>query len=374
MDSIDTLVVGAGVIGLAVARALAMAGHEVLVVEKEAAIGTETSARNSEVIHAGLYYPPTSQMARLCIAGRHALYAYCAQRHIPHRACGKLVVATTPEQIPALHDLYARAQANGVEDLHLLGADQACALEPALHCVAALHSSHTGIIDSHAYMLALQADAEQHGATFAFHAPVQAVEARPDGFVARIGTQPDDFYSLHARNLINAAGLYAPSLAHRIVGLDTAHVPHAYYAKGSYFALSGQAPFSRLIYPLPEPGGLGTHLTLDMAGQARFGPDLEWVEQIDYNVAPARAASFARSIRHYWPSLPENALHPAYAGIRPKIVPPSVGRQDFLIQGADVHGLPGLVNLFGIESPGLTASLAIAEAVACQIKESSILF
>jgi len=359
-DDVGCVVVGAGVVGLAVARALARAGHDVVVLETAGAIGTGTSSRNSEVIHAGLYYAPGSLRARLCVEGRRALYAYCADHGVAARACGKLVVATEPAEQPMLEGIAARAAANGVEDLRLLSGAEAHALEPALRCTGALLSPVTGIVDSAALMLSLRGEAEDFGAAFAFHAPVQRVDVQPGGFVLHVGGA--EKMRLACRMLINAAGLGACALAGAIAGLDAAHVPPAYLAKGSYFALAGPSPFRRLIYPVPIPGGAGIHLTLDLAGGARFGPDVEAVEAIDYAVDPARAPVFAAAIRRYWPGLPEDALRPAYAGIRPKIVPPTQ-TQDFVIQGADVHGVAGLVNMFGIESPGLTSCLAIADEV-----------
>ncbi len=361
MDTVDCIVVGAGVVGLAVARALALAGREVLVLDAAEGIGTETSSRNSEVIHAGIYYPAGSLMARFCVAGKHALYGYCAERGVPHRNCGKLIVATSAEEAGKLASIQARAAANGVPDLRLVSGDEARALEPALVCTAALVSPSTGIIDSHAFMLALQGDAENAGAFFAFHSPVVSGRVTDDGIVLRTGgAEPME---VRAALLVNSAGLHAPALARAIEGMPAEHVPTAYYAKGNYFSLTGKNPFSRLIYPVPVPGGLGTHLTIDLGGQARFGPDVEWVQGLDYEVDPRRGEGFYASIRRWWPELRDGALAPGYSGIRPKIVPPSVAVQDFCVQGPAVHGVHGLVNLFGIESPGLTASLALAEYV-----------
>ncbi|SUE45107.1 L-2-hydroxyglutarate oxidase LhgO [Roseomonas gilardii subsp. rosea] len=361
MESVDCVVVGAGVVGLAVARSLALAGRDVLLLEGAEAIGTGTSSRNSEVIHAGIYYPAGSLMARHCVAGRHMLYAFCAERGVPHARCGKLIVATSQEEATRLDGIRARAAANGVEDMRVLSRDEALALEPALSCHGALLSPSTGIIDSHAYMLALQGDAENAGAMLAFHSPVLAGRVTPDGIVLEVGgAEP---MTLLCRSLVNAAGLGAPALGRAIDGLPPDTVPREYYAKGNYFTLAGRSPFSRLIYPVPVPGGLGTHLTIDLGGQARFGPDVEWVDHIDYVVDPRRGDSFYEAIRRYWPALPDGALQPGYSGIRPKIVPPGAPGQDFVIQGPTVHGVPGLVNLYGIESPGLTASLSLAEAV-----------
>jgi L-2-hydroxyglutarate oxidase LhgO len=362
MEEVDCVVVGAGVIGLAVARALAQAGREVVVLDAADGIGTETSSRNSEVIHAGIYYAAGSLMARSCVAGKHLLYAYCRERGIPHRNCGKLIVATDAEEAGRLAGIQARAAANGVPDLRLLTRAEALAMEPALSCTAALHSPSTGIVDSHAFMLALQGDAEHAGAVFAFHAPIVSGRARPGGMEIEVaGEEP---MRLLCRTLINSAGLHAPRLARSIEDMPAALIPPAYFAKGNYFTLTGRSPFSRLIYPVPVPGGLGTHLTIDLGGQARFGPDVEWVDSIAYEVDPRRGESFYAAIRRWWPALPDGALAPGYAGIRPKTVPPGAPAQDFHVQGPREHGVPGLVNLFGIESPGLTAALALAELVA----------
>jgi L-2-hydroxyglutarate oxidase LhgO len=361
VDSVDCIVVGAGVIGLAVARALALAGREVIVLEAAEGIGTETSSRNSEVIHAGIYYPAGSLMARFCVAGRRALYAYCRERGVPFSNCGKLIVATSAEEDGRLAGIKARAEANGVEGMRLLSQAEAVALEPNLSCTSALLSPVTGVVDSHAFMLALQGDAENAGAACVFFSPVTGARANRDGIEVDVGGA--DPITLRCRLLVNSAGLHAPDLARRIVGMPPERVPTAYYAKGNYFTLTGRSPFSRLIYPVPVPGGLGVHLTIDLGGQARFGPDVEWVDRIDYTVDPARAEKFYAAVRRYWPGLRNGAIQPGYAGIRPKIVPPSVAAQDFVIQGPQTHGVPGLINLFGIESPGLTASLALADYV-----------
>jgi L-2-hydroxyglutarate oxidase LhgO len=363
-DRVDCVVVGAGVVGLAVARALALQGREVLVLEAAGAIGTGISSRNSEVIHAGLYYPTGSLKARLCVQGRHLMYAYCAKRSVPHRRCGKLIVATSTEQVPGLESILARAQANGVDDLQWLTREQALALEPALACVAALHSPSTGIVDSHALMLALQGDLEHAGGMVAFNSPLARAAIGSDAIelVAIDGTV------LQARTVVNAAGLHAPALAARFAGLDASHVPQAHYAKGSYFTLAGRAPFSRLIYPVPESAGLGVHLTLDLGGQAKFGPDVQWVDSPDdVLVDPARGDAFYAQVRKYWPGLADGALSPGYAGVRPKISDPHAPAADFVIQGPLTHGVAGLVNLFGIESPGLTSALAIAQHVAALV-------
>lgn len=361
MEHIDAVVIGAGVIGLACARALALRGIETIVLERHEAFGSETSSRNSEVIHAGLYYPTNSRKAQLCVAGKHQLYDYCASHGINHRRCGKLMVATSPEQLPQLQHYYQQGQANGVSDLALLSANEAKALEPALECVAALHSPSTGIIDSHALMLALLGDAENAGSMLVVSTPVLGGKLESDGIVIETGGASP--ICVKARIVINAAGLGAQALATAMVGFPAQLVPPSHYAKGNYYALTGRAPFSRLIYPMPEPGGLGVHLTLDLAGQARFGPDVEWVSELNYDVAPARADCFYGAVRHYWPALSDGALMPAYAGIRPKITGPGEAAADFLIQGPANHGVAGLVNLFGIESPGLTSCLALADQV-----------
>lgn len=365
MESIDAVVIGAGVVGLAVARALALAGREVIVLEAEDAIGTHTSSRNSEVIHAGIYYPRDSLKARSCVEGRQRLYAYCAGHGVPHRRSGKLIVATDEAQFAALEAIRQRALANGVEDIAWLSRAQTLAMEPALSAVASLHSPSTGIIDSHALMLAYLGDAEARGAVLALKSPLERARLHGDGIELQVGgAEP---MRLHARCVVNAAGLHAPSLARRIEGYPAEHAPGEYYAKGNYYALAGRAPFSRLVYPVPEPGGLGVHLTLDLAGQARFGPDVEWVERIDYQVDLQRAERFYAAIRRYWPALPEGALVPGYAGVRPKIAPQGAPAADFVVQGPHRHGVPGLVHLFGIESPGLTASLALADEVVRQL-------
>jgi L-2-hydroxyglutarate oxidase LhgO len=361
MESVDCVVVGAGVVGIAVARALALAGREVIVLEAAEGIGTETSSRNSEVIHAGIYYKKDSLMARLCVRGRRMLYAYCAERGVAVNQCGKLIVATSATEAEQLAAIQARAEANGVEGLRMLSAAEARALEPNLVCTAALLSPTTGVVDSHGYMLALQGDAEAAGALFVFHAPVLGGRAVADGVVIDVGG--GDPMSLHCRLLVNSAGLHAPALARSIQGMPTQLVPTAYYAKGNYFSLAGRSPFSRLIYPVPVPGGLGVHLTIDLGGQARFGPDVEWVETLDYTVDPRRADGFYDAVRRYWPDLKDGALLPGYAGIRPKIVPKGAPGQDFTIVGERAHGVRGLLHLFGIESPGLTSAIALAEMV-----------
>jgi L-2-hydroxyglutarate oxidase LhgO len=344
-----------------VARRLAQAGREVVVLEAAEGIGTVTSSRNSEVIHAGIYYKAASLMARMCVSGKKMLYQYCAEHGVPHKNCGKLIVATTPKEAEKLQSIRAHAEANGVLDMQMLSGEAARALEPALNCDAALLSPSTGIIDSHAFMLALRGDAEAAGAALAFHTPL--LHARAVAGKIELDAGGDAPMTLECRLLVNSAGLNAPAVARGIDGMPLELIPRAYLAKGNYFSCSKKAPFSHLIYPVPEPGGLGVHLTLDMAGQARFGPDVEWVDTIDYAVDPARAARFYPAIRKYWPALPDGALMPSYSGMRPKIVPPAVASQDFVIQGPKDHGVAGLINLFGIESPGLTSSLAIADYV-----------
>ena len=366
MDSVDAVVIGAGVVGLAVGRALAQRGLETLLLERESAIGTVTSARNSEVIHAGIYYPAGSLKARLCVRGRELLYAYCAAHGVAHRRCGKLIVAADEAQRSKLAAIAAQAAANGVADLSRLDADAARRLEPQLHCVEALLSPSTGIVDSHGLMLSLQGGLEGAGGNVALLAPVDSIDCGADRHVVRVGGAAP--MALAARIVVNAAGLDAPALAARMAGLDRSAVPLPRYAKGSYYALAGRAPFSRLVYPVPEPGGLGVHLTLDLGGQARFGPDVEWIEpdadgRLDYRVDPRRADAFYAGIRRYWPGLADGALAPAYSGVRPKLAGPAAPAADFVLQGPAQHGIGGLVNLFGIESPGLTSSLAIAEEV-----------
>ena len=374
MESLDCVVVGAGVVGLAVARALALVGREVVVLEAADAIGTATSARNSEVIHAGLYYAPGSLKARLCVQGRDRLYAYAAERGIPHRRCGKLIVATEDGQDAGLQTIADRAVACGVTDLRLLDAEAANALEPALRCSAALLSPSTGIVDSHALMLALQGEAEDHGAMLALKSPVQRLQALPGGgLVVQVGG--DEPMTVQARTVVNSAGLHSQALAHRTEGLDPAQVPPSHWARGHYFALPGRPAFGRLIYPLPVAGGLGVHLTLDLGGQMRFGPDVQWVPTTalgaeDYRVDPALAASFEQAVQRFWPGLPPGRLQPAYAGLRPKPHAPGEPAADFIVSGPAEHGVEGLVNLFGIESPGLTAAIVLGEHVAAVVREA----
>ncbi|SFK52230.1 NAD(P)/FAD-dependent oxidoreductase [Methylorubrum salsuginis] len=358
----EALVVGAGVVGLAVGRALALRGASVIVAEAADAFGTGVSARSSEVIHGGMYYPPDSLRARHCVEGRRRLVAFCASHGVPHRLCGKLIVATGEDERAALEGIFSRGRANGVEDLAFLERREALALEPALSCVAALHSPATGIVDSHALMLALLGEIEDAGGALALRTPILSAERRDGRWQVHFGGAAPD--RLIVDVLVNAAGLGAQALARRIEGFAPERVPRQVLAKGSYFGCTGRPAFSRLIYPAPVEGGLGIHLTLDLAGRMRFGPDVAWVEAEDYTVDPGRARTFAEAIRRYWPALTEDRLTPDYAGIRPKLTGPGEPAADFRIDGPAEHGLPGLVHLFGIESPGLTASLSLAEAVA----------
>jgi L-2-hydroxyglutarate oxidase LhgO len=368
VERLDAVVIGAGVVGLAMARALAMAGREVVILEAEDAIGTHTSSRNSEVIHAGIYYPEGSLKAASCVEGKSLLYEYCVAHAVPHRRSGKLIVAADDSQLGELEAIQKKAHANGVSDVVWMTRAQALALEPELSCVAALYSPSTGIIDSHALMLAYLGDAEAHGAMLALKSPLERVEVTADGFVLHV----DRSDPIQCSVLVNSAGLRAPSVARKIEGYRAELAPPEYYAKGNYYSLARRAPFSRLVYPIPEPGGLGVHVTLDLAGQARFGPDVEWIERIggkeDYAVDPRRAERFYAAIRRYWPGLPDGALTPGYSGIRPKTAGPKAPAPDFQIQGPRQHGVPGLAHLFGIESPGLTASLALAKAVLAELE------
>lgn len=357
----DCVVIGAGVVGLAIARILAQAGRDVVVIEAADAIGTGTSSRNSEVIHAGLYYTPGSLKARFCVAGKAMLYEYCTSHGIAHRRLGKLIVATDDSQRTTLDQIRARSIACGVTDLEELTGSQAQALEPDLNCVAALLSPSTGIIDSHGLMLALQGDAETAGAMIAFNTPVLGGTIGEDRITLTCGgAEP---MQLIARSVVNAAGLGAQAISRAMDGLPPDSVPPLYYAKGNYFSLTGRTPFRHLIYPVPEQAGLGVHVTLDLAGQARFGPDVEWVSDLQYPVDPARSEPFYAAVRRYWPGLADGALQPSYAGIRPKLTAAGQAAADFVIQGPQDHGVRGLVCLYGIESPGLTGSMAIAAHV-----------
>ncbi len=363
-ERVECVVIGAGVVGLAVARALALSGREVWVLEAAEGIGTGASSRNSEVIHAGIYYPTGSLKARLCVEGKRMLYEYCAERGIPHSRLGKLIVAADPAELPTLEQIKAKAAANGVTDLETLSGEAAQEMEPALLVAGALLSPSTGIVDSHALMLAYQGDVENAGGAVVFHAPVLGgrVLSGGGGFLLEIGG--DEPMALACDLLVNAVGLHAPDVARQIEGIPADSIPQKYLCKGSYYSLLGRAPFHRLIYPVPEKAGLGVHLTLDLGGQARFGPDTEWVEREDYDVDIGRARGFYAAIRRYWPGLQDGALSPGYAGIRPKISGPAEPNADFLVSGPAQHGIGGLVNLFGIESPGLTASMALGAHVA----------
>lgn len=371
MDHVEAIVVGAGVVGLACARALARAGKETIILERHSTFGSEISSRNSEVIHAGIYYPQNSLKATLCVEGKALLYKFCHEYRIKYEKCGKLIVATSQEQVEKLSHIKERAIRNGVYDLRHLDASDVGNLEPELTCVSALVSPTTGIISSHEYMLALLGDAENHGAILALKADFISAEYKDSHFILNIGREEKT--KLKANILINAAGLHATEVARNIKGLKQEYIPPTYLAKGNYFALIGKSPFSHLIYPIPEAGGLGVHLTLDLAGQARFGPDVEWVSEINYEVDPARSEKFYSAIRSYWPGLSDEALQPAYSGIRPKIIGPGEGDADFLIQDMRAHGISGLINLFGIESPGLTSSLAIAEYVVGSLSQASLI-
>lgn len=362
---VENIVIGAGVIGLAIARELAVAGRDVLVLEKAGYFGEETSSRNSEVIHAGIYYPKDSLKAGFCVEGKHLLYDYCRTRHIPHRNCGKLIVATAEEERKTLESLAAKAAANGVDDVVFLTKEEAVKMEPALNCTGALLSPSTGIIDSHQLMLAYVGETEDNGGAIAYRTAFQHAGKTAEGFTVTAGGTAID-----CRNLINSAGLSAQAVAPTIDGLAPEQIPERYLTKGSYFTMSARAPFSHLIYPVPNTASLGIHVTIDLAGQIRFGPDQEWVDHIDYRVDPARADDFYEAIRRYFPALPDDSLIPAYSGIRPKIQAPEGAMADFVIAGEDTHGIPGLVNLFGMESPGLTSSLRIGAFVTDILRET----
>lgn len=365
-ERIECAVVGAGAIGLAIAREMARRGHEVIVLEETDTIGSDTSSRNSEVVHAGIYYDAGSLKAKLCVEGRDLLYEFFDSHGVEYARCGKLIVATDDAQTAKLETLKSKAEANGVDDLEWLDGKQAIAMEPNLRAVSALHSPSSGIMDSHRLMLAYQGDLEDAGGMVAFLSPVWGGRTENGAKVIRVhGDEPMD---LACDILINSSGLGAQALSTSFEFLPQDSIPERYLAKGSYFTLTGRAPFSRLVYPVPEDGGLGVHLTLDLGGQARFGPDVEWIEKIDYEVDPARADVFYDAIRTYWPDLADGALQPGYAGVRPKVSAPGEPAADFIIQGPETHGVDGLVNLYGMESPGLTASLAIARHVANLLK------
>jgi L-2-hydroxyglutarate oxidase LhgO len=360
-ERIDCAVIGAGVVGLAVARRLALAGRSVVVLEKADAIGTETSSRNSEVIHAGIYYATGWLKAKLCVAGNRALYSYCAEHGVAHKRIGKIIVACSDSEVAALDKYLHQAQANGVSDLTWLSAAQVREMEPAVQCVAALNSPSTGLVDSHALMLAYQGDAEQAGAAVVFQSPVESAEVTGDGILLDVGGKDPTTISCNA--VINCAGLYAQSVARSIRGLSDTTIPPIHYAIGHYYTMSGKPAFARLVYPVAVPGSLGIHVALDLAGQVRFGPDIHWIDAIDYRFNESSAQGFYASIRRYFPALADGALQPGYTGIRPKVSGPGEPVKDFVIQGASEHGIPGLVNLYGIESPGLTSSLSIADHV-----------
>jgi L-2-hydroxyglutarate oxidase LhgO len=356
---LDAVVVGGGVIGLALARSLALGGREVTLLEADTRLGNHTSSRNSEVIHAGIYYPEGSLKARLCVAGKARIYEYCALRGVPHRRVGKVIVATRDEEVPALQTILERAVRAGVTDLEWLDAAQVASLEPAVQAVRGLISPSTGIVDSHGLMSALRRDAEDAGAQVVLASPVEGGKVIGDGFEVDVGGREPA--RIRCRTLVNAAGLMAQNVARSIAGVPAASIPPQYFAKGHYFTLAGRSPFRHLVYPVPVPGGLGVHVTLDLAGQARFGPDVSWQDGIDYAFDEGRAPSFYAAIRRYFPQLTDDSLVPGYTGIRPKLSPPGSPAEDFVIQDSSVHGVPGLLNLYGIESPGLTASLALAE-------------
>jgi len=367
IESADCVVIGAGVVGLAVARALALAGREVIVLEAADMIGTETSSRNSEVIHAGIYYQKDSLKARFCVAGKKRLYQYCADHGVPHRNCGKLIVAVSDDQVESLHGIQKKAADNGVPDLEFLSAADAIAMEPELSCQAALRSPSTGIIDTHGLMLALQGDAEDAGAMIAFLSPFTGGVIEDGGVTLAVGGESP--MRLKCRTVVNCAGIPAPEIAGKIKGFPKEHTPTTYLTKGNYYSLSVKSPFSQLVYPAPTSAFLGVHISIDLGGQARFGPDVEHVDVLDYEVDPQRSEGFYEAVRKYWPGLPDNTLNPAYSGIRPRITAPGVPLCDFVIQGPDDHGVPGLVNLFGIESPGLTSSMPIADYVVEMLAE-----
>ncbi len=363
MSDFDVVIVGAGAVGLACGYALAKRGRSVAVIERETVIGSGISARNSEVIHAGLHYPTGSLKARLCVAGRHALYAFLEAHNVAHERCGKLIVATEESEIPALERLKQQAAINGVESIRWLSGQEARALEPQLNAVSALESPVSGIFDSHGYMFALQGEIEEHGGAVVLASPFTGATPIAEGFDVRVGGQTPA--SISTRQLVIAAGLGAQPCARAVDGFPAARIPRLYYGKGNYFALTGlKAPFARLIYPPPIPGALGTHYRRDLGGIARFGPDLQFVDHEDYAVDPVRAASFYKTVRRFWPALPDGALAPDYAGIRPKLHGPGEHQGDFVI---DSDAMPNLVALFGVESPGLTASMAIGEEVAARL-------
>ncbi len=361
VEKIDCAVIGAGVVGLAVARELAMKGREVIVLEADSVIGAGTSSRNSEVIHAGIYYPKDSLKAKMCVAGKYLLYDYCQSHGVDHKQCGKLIVATSQDQLTTLEGIRQKALNNNVSDLQYLSEAQVKTLEPELSITDALLSPSTGILDTHGLMLAYQGDAEDHGAMVAFNSPVTGGSVEENCIFLTVGAP--NRLDLRCKLVVNCAGLFAQKIASSIQCFPKDYIPECHYAKGNYFVLNGKTPFSHLVYPVPEEAGLGVHLTLDLAGHARFGPDVEWINNIEYSVDPARAGSFYEAIRAYWPALPDEALSPGYCGVRPKLKGQGSSASDFVIDGPDTHGVNGLVNLFGIESPGITASMAIASHI-----------
>jgi len=365
MEQVECIVLGAGVVGLAVARALALRGHNPIIIDAGPIVGSETSSRNSEVIHAGIYYPKDSLKARACVEGKHRIHQLCEERDVPHRRCGKLIVATNDTQLAGLADLKRKAANNGVDDLVELTRADALAMEPEINCVGALLSPSSGIVDSHGFMLALQGEAESHGAMTVLNTRVVSARHNGVGVVLTLS----DGEPIQTRLLVNALGLRACQFARNMGEPFSAMAPKPHYAKGNYFVLITKAPFSRLIYPMPEPGGLGVHITIDLVGRARFGPDVEWIDDLNYDIDPKRADVFYDRVRAYWPGLPDNALIPDFAGIRPKITGPGEAAADFRIDGPDAHGVAGVVHMFGIESPGLTASMALADIVADQISD-----
>ena len=377
MEQVDCVVIGAGVVGLAVAREMALQGRETILLERENAFGTISSARNSEVIHAGIYYPKDSLKAKLCVQGNRLLYEYCRDHQVATQPYGKLIVASDEAQIDDLRAILYKAQNNGVPEIKFISGEEAKALEPNLKCSAAILSSTTGIVDSHGYMLSLLGGFEDAGGMVAYQSPL--ISAKPigdraqNGYLLEVGGA--DGMQIQTRLLINCAGISAPAVAQKIEGLSKEQIPKAYFAKGNYFSLSGKSPFNHLIYPIPEPGGLGVHLTLDMGGQAKFGPDVEWLDidqedQIDYTVDPKRGDGFYEAVRRYWPGLKDGSLQPDYSGVRAKIVPPNSPAGDFCFSTPQEHKMQGLYNLYGFESPGLTSSLAIARYLEAQIKSS----
>ena len=371
MESIECVVIGAGVVGLACARALAMSGREVIILEATGLIGSETSSRNSEVIHAGIYYPPGSLKARACVQGRQRLYSYCEQKAIPHRRCEKLIVATDESQLPGMAALLKTAHENGVPTVEWMDEAEILKLEPALRCTGGLRSRETGIIDSHAYMLALLGDIESCGGAVAFESRVAGWRVHPQGGAVLEVVDASGTNAYHARTVVNCAGLHAARLLGDLEGFNPVFVPETHYAKGSYFSFTGRSPFERLIYPAPESAGLGVHATMDMGGQLKFGPDVEWTDVIDYSVDPRRADGFYVAIRRYWPDLPDDSLAAAYAGIRPKLVGEGRASADFRVEGPRTHGATGIVNMLGIESPGLTSSLVLGDLAAAALKENA---